>query len=151
MLFLFSLIFYESQCDFDIENDLGANFYRQPLDEGEKICMKIKHYPSFVVFENFTEDTKFEIITHKPIETSEETRKSAYIRYLLTYIQILDPFVQIVFHAESPVNLSFSVLSLPGMCADGLFFLTKANDELTFSSEEKEIHNLAPFSDKCSI
>ena len=145
----FSLLFYEFSCTYQYQNNLGAELFSQEMNEGEKLCINISYYPSFVVFDDFEKDTLFSIFTHSPLADSPQSVKSTYIRYLNNYVPILDPFVQIVFESESPVNLSFTLLSLPGMCNDGIYFTTKTNENYILSTEESGFNKISPFHDKC--
>ena len=146
---LLTLLLYQYSCNYVKTNHLGAEMFTTELEKGETLCMNISYYPTFVIFENFAKDTKFDVIKHYPVTESPELRKSTYIRYLNNYISILEPFAQIIFTAESSDLLSFTVLSIPGMCDDGIFFTTKTKNQIILSTEGTGFNKIAPFSDKC--
>ena len=146
---LLTILLYQYSCNYVKTNHLGAEMFNTQLNKGESLCINISYYPTFVIFENFAKDTKFDEIKHYPLPSSPETRKSTYIRYLNNYIPIIDSFVQIVFTAESSDILSFTVLSIPGMCDDGIYFTTKTKDEIILSNSGFGFNKISPFSDKC--
>ena len=151
MFFVLFLLF-EENCHQVLENEIGIKNYRNiELGEGEKICMNLTYYPTFLIFEDFEKDTKFYSIVRSPLPTSPVEQKSTYLRYLKNYKSFIRPFGEFYIEAESAASVSFTVLSMPGMCQDGIFISTNKNEEIELSPKSEGIMNLDSMNDKCVI
>ena len=150
MFFLF--VFSKSEdCTYSFENEVGMSTYHIDITDEDSVCMDLLYYPSFVIFQDFNEDTMFTTSSSLTCENETYTSKTTYVRYLRNYQNYPFPCHKIKFTSGSNTTLRFTVLSVLDMCKDGLYISTKQSDTLVLSTSNTDTQSLDKYTDKCFV
>jgi len=129
----------------------GVKHFSFDTNEGDEICINTTLYPSFVVFSTFEKDTLLYKYTSMVQSSNLREDFHTYLRFLPFYMVIPSPFSSFTVQTPSNTSLSFTTVSLPGMCANGILFTNKISHEMVFSKFISGFYGLKVFDDKCLI
>lgn len=155
MLFIFLLRFsYQSQCNYTITSQIGMQKFERDLFLGETLCINITFYPFYISFYDLPPSLKYNEYY------SISTDRVDPIDYFFNGSDLLNvgfrsfehPYGSITFTAvENLSHVSFTYLSMPGLCTTGIYFCRSSNDRLIFEKNGQGFFKIRNYDDKCII
>lgn len=143
---LFLIAFSLNECTHFRETPIGTKEYKITNKDDETICIKPLYYPTYIIFSNFGDDT----IYYENID-GENTDLSSLLRFLNFYqkIELINSTVMI--KTPTGCDVSFTTISFPGTCSNGIYFSNRLTDEINLSQDETGFKKLQVFDDKCMV
>ena len=137
-------------CNFNIDVSPGAETIEIETEENNNICINTTFYPTYLLIDSFADDTEY--IQYNSIESKQyQIESNAILRFLPMYQNLEKPFSSSTIFTPSPTNVTISIISLPGLCNDGVYFSNKRIDSVKFSKYSTGFESLEVYDDKCLI
>lgn len=147
MNLLFFIFYSIKDCSRIRETPIGSKQYTITTEDDDTLCIKPLYYPTYIVFSQYNNDTVY----YGSIDEDGSAEESSQLRFLPFY-QIIDKYnYTAMIKTPTGGNISFSSISFPGSCADGVYFSTKLQDEIILSQNDSGFKKLQIFDDKCMI
>lgn len=138
-------------CDFSITSGLGAHHYRFDMEENQQVCVNITTYSFYIMFNDHNPDALYyHYISYSSYGTLFEDFHTQ-MRFLPIYQQVRVPYGSVTIKTPSSGHLSFTILSYPGMCGNGIFFSNYVSESLNFRQNKTDFYGLQVYDDKCFI
>lgn len=154
MIELLIFLLFSQKCNINISIGIGAKFYRIATKDNDNVCFNIRSYPFFIIFNEFDNTVVYQQYSTSSIETEYVKTEESLLRFLPVYKMMSSPFEYVVLKTPFATNLSFTVVSLPGMCLNGLYLSNRITDTIVFSKnfdDSTKLFKLNEYDDKCII
>lgn len=140
-----------SHCDYIANGGLGSKNFIFNTKKKTNICINTTIYPTYIIFNNFEDTT--ELISYSGVSASGfmEEKYRSLLRFLPFYQEIQSPYGSFTIYNPVKARISFTLITLPGMCTNGIYFSTKLLDSVTFSKHMNGFNKLNIYDDKCVV
>ncbi|OHT12882.1 hypothetical protein TRFO_17153 [Tritrichomonas foetus] len=151
MISIFLLLLFYDRCNYDLSPKIGTEHFIYNSNEDELICINITVYPFIIIFNEFDENSIFQQFSSQYNLSDLFIKSESLLRFFPIYQYFESPFDVIVIKTPTATKISFTTVSFPGICQNGIYISNYLIDSLSFSNDGDDFFKLNVYDDKCIV